>query len=388
MKKTSEEDLLLSMTKRLNLVEKEFKEEKQKNKVLQEEITKLKSEVITRIKPESFSSCTECIKLKNHINKLNDYISSLKEFMKDNGFILMNSCPEEIFEEDSDLNLNIIPKEIDINILTKRIEEMNFLTVKDGDASRFEKDQDGIYKLKVQKELNIFFYKNGLVVETYNFYLYNTIEAKRILHDILDGYMPYILQKAFPHGVLLKIVNNLHLDYTDPPQDTKNVKEIARPKVKEAMSGDDFLKLFPEKVIRNGKIYNIREDMESFLVTKKNNDYNLDTNEYYLPENMDKDIIDRDKLDNIFDKFCKLKIKIPCIDKIFLINANKELTIDLVYNFLNKRLGEFKSRQKELILISTFPFRIYEKTLKDNLEQLGLFPSHFLIFEEKKNYAK
>jgi hypothetical protein len=383
MKKTSEEDLLLSMTKRLNMVEKEFKEEKQKNKVLQEEITKLKSEVITSNIPESFSSCTECIKLKNHINKLNDYISSLKEFIKDNGFILMNSCPEEIFEEDSDLMLNIIPKEIDINILTKRIEEMNFLTVKNGDASRFEKDQDGIFKLKVQKELNIFFYKNGVVIESYNFYLYTTIEAKRILHDILDGYMPYILQKFFPHGVLLKIVNNLHLDYTDTPQDSKNVKEIARPKVKEAMSGDDFLKLFPEKVIRNGKIYNIREDMESFLVTKKNNDYNLDTNEYYLPEN-----IDRDKLDDKLDKICKLKIKISCIDKIFLINANKELTIDVVYNFLNKRLGEFKSRHKELILISTFPFRIYEKNLKDNLEQLGLFPSHFLLFEEKKNYVK
>jgi hypothetical protein len=377
MKKTSEEDLLLSMTKRLNLVEKDYKEEKRKNKILQDELEKLKAGV-------QGDNCNECIKLKNHIKELNDYISLLKEFIKDNGFVLMKSAPELVFEEDSEL-LNYeerkIPKEIDINILTKRIEEMNFLTIKDNSASRFEKDEDGIYKFKAQKELKIFFYKNGLVIETYQFYEYVTIGAKRILHDILDGYMPYILQKAFPNGVLLSIVNNLHLDYTGKPQG--NLKEIDSPKVKGAMSGDDFLKLFPEKVIRNGKIYNIREDMETFLVTKKNNDYNLDTNEYFLPEKFQKD---QSCID--YEKFCKLKIKIPCIDKIFLINANKELTIDKIYDLLKKIMGEVKCRQRELSLISTFPFRIFENNLKENLEQLGLFPSHFLLFEEKKNYAK
>lgn len=257
MKKTSEGDLFLSMTKRLNTVEKQYREEKEKNKILQEELNNLKKlfENNPSLSVDNLNEiCRECIKLKNQINNLKNYVTELKEFISEKGFVCLTNN-QETFEEDYDLNCEQrqIPKEIDINIVSKRIEEMNFLTIKDGNSSNFEKDSDGVFKLKFQKELKFFFYKDGLVIETYKFYNYNSIEAKRILHDILDGYIPYILQSAYPKGILLKVVNCLHKNFSS--EEDFNVKNLNTPKVKSPMTGDKFLEIFPEKFIILGKTW-------------------------------------------------------------------------------------------------------------------------------------
>ena len=123
---------------------------------------------------------------------------------------------------------------------------MNYLILKDGGRTKFEKDEDGVFKLKPQKEVKIFFFKNGLVIEGFKFYNYARNEAKRVLHDILDGYMPYILKCRYPDGVLLQPVNNLHKEYTIE-EGQQNVINLNAPKVKkEHMTGEEFLKLFPE----------------------------------------------------------------------------------------------------------------------------------------------
>ena len=52
-----------------------------------------------------------------------------------------------------------------------------------------------IEKLKQIKELLISFYKNGLIIEGYQFFPYESENASKILQDILDGYSPFILKE-------------------------------------------------------------------------------------------------------------------------------------------------------------------------------------------------
>lgn len=428
-----DEDFIITLTKRLNNVELELKENKYKVKELNEENQIFKKEIEKlRIEKELIKSkyntdfkCSNCPKLKKHIKKLDDYISELKEFIKDQGFVIMNNSPsssqddrlesittkiknlanelnisvdldknEDLceYEEDSELSEleRKIPQEIDINIISKRVDEMNHLIYKEGN-SIFEMDNDKIFKLKQVKDVNIFFYKNGIIIEGFNFYTFNSIEAKRILHDILDGYSPYIMKQSYPDGAILKVVNNLHKEFDGKEKLCNNVKSISDPKLKhKKISGEEFLNKFPEKVIKDGKIFNIREDMQKFIITKDNNEYNLEQDEQYIKCTKDDSCL--------VGQICKLKIKLNLVDKIVNFNISKNENFSVLFDYIKilinsnpkaKFIKKFMiDKIEDWVLYTTYPFKIFKYDELNNLEDNGLYPTHFLIFEEHKNLNK
>lgn len=87
---------------------------------------------------------------------------------------------------------NNLPKEIDMNIISRRLEELNILMgkykkitlffylfelEKDG-AHQVIKDKDGAFKLKKMDPLPIGFFKNGVALRGYPFYPYCSKEAQ------------------------------------------------------------------------------------------------------------------------------------------------------------------------------------------------------------------
>ena len=56
-------------------------------------------------------------------------------------------------------------------------------------------------------EVNIFFYKNGIMIDGFPFSPYHAKEAQSMLSDILDGYFPFDLKTKYPEGVPLKPVD-------------------------------------------------------------------------------------------------------------------------------------------------------------------------------------
>lgn len=69
---------------------------------------------------------------------------------------------------------NNLPAEIDTEILTKRIEELNFIAEK----QRIVKNQNGQHQFVSLTEVKIFFYKNGLMIDGgFPFYPYHSKEA-------------------------------------------------------------------------------------------------------------------------------------------------------------------------------------------------------------------
>jgi len=90
-----------------------------------------------------------------------------------------------------------LPSEIDTEVLTRRIEELNFIAEKE----KIVTNAYGMKEFKPLDPVQIFFFKNGIIIKGYNFQPYYSKEAQSILSDILDGYFPYDLKKRYPEGV-------------------------------------------------------------------------------------------------------------------------------------------------------------------------------------------
>ena len=131
-----------------------------------------------------------------------------------------------------------MPKEIDTEVLTKRIEELNFIAEK----QRIVKNRDGLHQFRKHDDVLIFFFKNGLVVKGFPFYPYSVKEAQSVLSDILDGYFPYDLKKKYPDGVPLRPVDCTDEEYTEKTKTNPKFRVFGDlEKDTEAMSKDEFL---------------------------------------------------------------------------------------------------------------------------------------------------
>ena len=425
--KKNDEDLLLSMTKRLNIVEQNLKESNLKLKKKDEEIIKLNIKIkeLEKIKKEREKenlniTCENCNQLNKIIEQQNEYITKLYNFMKENGILISKSIVDpksqevinkklkDLQNELNELNLenedenneydkSLLPKTIDIKVLERRIDEMNAIIYEEqGNNAQFESEDGKIFKLKQKKEILISFYKNGLIIEGYQFFPYESETSQKIIQDIIDGYSPYILHDRYPHGVLMKIENHVKILYE--PNINKNIKNLNDPGEQTYMSPKEFVNIFPNKIIKNGNILNIKEDMEKILNINKDESKNKDNlkneeNEFNLYDEKNKEIKDED--------LCKLKIKVVTVDKIINIKIPKNKHInelfDFVKKYVNDNLKKISSTLKinninDYGFIMTFPFKILfydkNKNKENTLDKCGLYPSLFITFDVISKYQQ
>ena len=425
--KKNDEDLLLSMTKRLNIVEQNLKEANLKLKKKDEEIIKLNIKIkeLEKIKKEKEKenlniTCENCIQLNKIIEQQNEYITKLYNFMKENGILIsksivdpksqevinkklkdlqneLNELNSENEYENNEYDKSLLPKTIDIKVLERRIDEMNAIIYEEqGNNAQFESEDGKIFKLKQKKEILISFYKNGLIIEGYQFFPYESETSQKIIQDIIDGYSPYILHDRYPHGVLMKIENHVKILYE--PNINKNIKNLNDPGEQTYMSPKEFVNIFPNKIIKNGNILNIKEDMEKILNINKDESKNKDNskneeNEFNLYDEKNKEIKDED--------LCKLKIKVVTVDKIINIKIPKNKHInelfDFVKKYVNDNLKKISSTLKinninDYGFIMTFPFKILfydkNKNKENTLDKCGLYPSLFITFDVISKYQQ
>lgn len=152
------------------------------------------------------------------------------------------------------------------------------LIIKDNDHANFELDKsENVYKLKHRKEIKIGFFNNGIAIENFPFYEYQSKESLMILSDILDGYSPYIFKDKFPKGVLLQVLNKLNVAFdlnnnnaggfgcnSTEGNGIQGLFDIKCAQ-KRKLSKDEFLSKLPNTILKDGKVYNIREDLSKII---------------------------------------------------------------------------------------------------------------------------
>jgi len=435
LKKVKDEDLLLSMTKRLNIVETQLKESNKTIKEKDIEIQKLKNK-IKELEDSSFE-CENCVKMNKIIENQNEFINKLYSFFKENGIIIQKSVNDKETQNELKLKLknlefelnklNIyngedqpktkdsstenhinneeynkdkLPKTIDIKTLARRIDEMNSLIMEENNYG-FETEDGKIFKLKHRKEILISFYKNGLIIEGYQFIPYESETSQKILQDIIDGYSPFILKERYPDGVIMKVENHVKINYEPNKKDNNktNIKNLNDPGEKKYLSGEEFTNLFPEKVIKNGKVLNIKEDMEKLLNVinpKRDNieEIDLEKNIYELFDKNKEKIDEKD--------ISKLQIKIIIINKTINVNCKKNMDINSLFEFIKKYVNNLLQKQSLVLKINNicdygfimaYPFKLInyynEKDKKiPTIEEVGFHPSIFVTFDVLSKYKK
>jgi len=232
-------DLVSAMEKRLVNVEgltksqkAEIKKKTEKLGELQDELKKYKKDVL----PEKITKYTKLQKENREIQTEN---AQIKNFMKEYGYNWDEKTGEfnlEELKENMDIRgpayRNDLPKEIDLGVIIKRVQELN--TIAEIDSKKLV-EKGGVHQMGINEALEINFYKNGLMIQGYEFHPYYSREAQGVLSDLLDGYFPYDLKEKYPMGVPLKVIDKTDQKYEARPKATQeNTKKQEPEKIEKS----------------------------------------------------------------------------------------------------------------------------------------------------------
>lgn len=272
---------------------------------------------------------------------------------------------------------NNLPPEIDTEVLSRRIEELNFIAEKNKIVSKH-----GVNKIAKQDDFPIWFFKNGLVLRGFPFYPYYSKEAQSVLSDILDGYFPYDLKKKYPEGVPLKPIDRINEIYNpNEKKEDKKFKQIDdfdnEPIT--SISKKEFLDQFPKNVIKDGKIIPIREELEKkFRETQKLDISKLNSNE---PIQIKTHVVEAEEEGKEFDKDDIVMLRIRTeTGKLNLIL--RLLATDLISEVYSCIKPYMEKGTKSVEVRSNFPRKTYENGSEESLKQLGLYPSAALVMHK------
>jgi len=125
--------------------------------------------------------------------------------------------------------------------------------------------------LATAQKLPITFFRDGVKLGEHPFHNYESSVSQHLLRDILGGQFPFVLSKEHPDGVLLQVVdrtNSCHAEWQrGAVKDPLNAEGVSsRPAARDGR--ENFLAKLPEKVIREGRICEIRDAVAKVGVSR------------------------------------------------------------------------------------------------------------------------
>ena len=234
----------------------------------------------------------------------------------------------------------------------------------------------------------VVFYKNGVHLEGFPIFYNGSHDALALISDLLDGYFPRQLEKSDPDGVPLELVDRLDEAYdgkaVQPTAGNKimslaNIDEQAMRPVKK----EDFLKLIPESMTKDGKIIQVRKAVEERLaggtappkptkalknVIKDASGMWVVQNEYFLDP----------KYQNSAEVSI-LKVRIDSIEECLICHISKHERIQDLHTLLT---GCLVLKSKKWKIINGFPRTEFSLTENKTLEDLELYPRAAIFLQE------
>ena len=174
----------------------------------------------------------------------------------------------------------------------------------------------------------------------------------------------------YPEGVPLKPVDLCDEVYNSQSK-VKNEKikmlgEYEQPD--QPMSKKQFLDQFPEKIIKNGEVVKIREDLEKRFGETQTVDVNkLNSNE---------PIVQKTHVTDGTEGVCRLRIRTETGLRQIILTLLPTDTLSVVYKYVKPYI---ENAGKKFELYTNFPVKGYAESLTGTLKELGLAPSCVLI---------
>ena len=234
----------------------------------------------------------------------------------------------------------------------------------------------------------LIFYKNGVHLEGFPIFYFGSHDAVSLIADLLDGYFPRQLEKSFPDGVLLEVVDKLDELYDEKKPSSRTGIWDSPGRDMKPVSQEEFLKKLPEKVIREGKIFEIRKGVQDHLnkinskpaagpkagsklrgvVQNEAGDWVVQ-NEFLLDEKY------RDSPD-----LSHLKVRLDFLSESLIVFVSKDMKLKDLHGVLVKCLAD---KSKQYKLVNGFPRTEFDLASDLSLEAHGLYPRAAIYMQEQ-----
>lgn len=167
---------------------------------------------------------------------------------------------------------------VDIQFMMSRVESLNAMVEQEG--ARIVTGPHGA-RLVAQDALPlpVTFFHDGVKLADRPFQVYDLRPTQLLIRDILDGFFPYVLKEEFPDGVKLKVVDRTAFDFAVWLKDgSRGDPDLVDGGDRLALAGgrafrptgaggvaERFLSKLPEKVVRGGRICEVRGPLQQQL---------------------------------------------------------------------------------------------------------------------------
>eukprot|EP00419_Tripos_fusus_P013761 CAMPEP_0172744514 /NCGR_PEP_ID=MMETSP1074-20121228/135393_1 /TAXON_ID=2916 /ORGANISM="Ceratium fusus, Strain PA161109" /LENGTH=420 /DNA_ID=CAMNT_0013575489 /DNA_START=26 /DNA_END=1288 /DNA_ORIENTATION=+ len=170
---------------------------------------------------------------------------------------------------------------VNIKVIDSRVQGLNAMLEEERDASgkasgaKLGQLSDG----DLPQPLT--FFRDGIKMSDYAFLQYESRTAQDLIKDVLDGFFPRMLKDRYPDGVVMKVVDRTGNDFKswlrdfarDDPDLTAGGERLRpvcggraiRSKADEQTPGERLLEKLPERVVRDGKVFEIRGPLRERL---------------------------------------------------------------------------------------------------------------------------
>lgn len=361
--------------------------------------------------------------LKEHLDYIQDFLASYG--LKWKGLEIEGDLNITQLKEDTEecnqpqMFRNNLPKEIELPVLEMKVGELNHMILKETGTNDIVIGKDGIRRFEPKKAKNIVFFKDGVILDGFPLYKYGTKIAVGLIADLYDGFFPKQLEKTFPDGVLLKIIDKLDERHADL---SKNRIKGIDSSIGKPMSKQEFLNKIPKKIIRNGEIVDVREGVnkifegESNKNTKATNKIDTGTGmgidlgvtmqfeknqgllklsdkKFVLMNNIYKGLIDKygqnettlePKVNFLKEGVCVVKMRMDETQTTLSYYASKETTIAC----LKVELQEVLKWGNGVFLFNNFPRSKIKGKDECTLNEAGMFPRAAIHIVKFNNVSK
>lgn len=368
----TDQDLMTAMASKLGKTEKVCEAQRKEIKEKSAKIEELQAKVRTfelATAPEAHHTIEE---LQSENRTLRTQVDEMKQFLHRYGVKWVGNQPQgELNTKQLDLDLGSseprfrynLPQEIDIRVLARRVQELNIIA--EQDAGRWVA-QGNMRQFKPLEPVPIFFFQNGLILRGFPFRPYSSHHAQSLLSDLLEGYFPFDLKKQYPDGVPLTIVDKTSQPFR--PEDLGGIRSVDDHDLG-FLSKEQFLAQLPDNVIKEGKVIPIKEDIARMM----GGEARQQEGTIEVSTHVDRQIAAGDSE----IRYTSLRIKSE--------SGKKTLLLRLLYTdnigVLRRILEPYSETKGRFEIRSTFPAKVFDPSLPDTLESLGLVPNYALALK-------
>merc|ERR1712226_21995 len=268
---------------------------------------------------------------------------------------------------------------------------------------------------KIPEPVNLEFYADGFILFDGPFRKYSDEHSREFIGDILDGYFPSELRDKYPEGTPFAVKDRRDAWYLESGKrkelfpgsghtllqdlDSRVARSGNANGRRKSLNSKEFTRKLPLSVVKNGKVIDIRNDIEAQLNPDKSDSKaipdqigaSINSGVTVLATKFMKQVYEVDPSGQdtsgvdpeILKKVSTIRIRSSSGQNCYIAKIFFNETIGDIRNYLHAVLHSAKVYDMEII--TTYPKKVVHRDDSQTIADAGLVPTAVLILKEPKD---